>query len=221
MTALAAPFSAHGGDASFAASERAQPDYSALTEILPSGMPDFLEPEAFTSKYRLPPRIKPAEKNKIPTKIEYADGPFKWNIGTNISTRQKATSLIPVPQDPYVAGGAAGAGAEVKGQIRYAAGEWELYGVQSFGSYQGDGARPTFHDTTVFGSLYKLPDWLAGGRIGASLELYADDNSKTRIEFRQPLPGAEGYIAAEQFHSPRATDSPAPPSFRAGVNRKF
>ncbi len=217
--ALAAPLAAHADDTPLAIDDHSNVDYSALAEIFPNGMPDLVTSGSFTSRYRLPSHIKPAEKKKIPTRIEYADGPLKWEIGTNISTRQKTTSIIPTPKDPYIEGGAAGAGGEIKGQIRYATKEWELYGAQTFGSYQGDGVQPTFHDTTMIGSLYKLPDWMAGGRIGASFELYSDHNSKTRIEYRQPLGGAEAYIAAEQFRS--AGVDPSPPSIRAGVNRKF
>src|SRR5690606_19764365 len=114
---------------------------------------------------------------------EYADGPLKWDIGTNVTTRSETASIVPLPKDPFVAGGAAGATGEVKGQLRYKADALELYGTQTIGSHQGDGTAPTFNEMTTIGSLYRLPGWMAGGTRGASLELNTHDHRKSRIEY--------------------------------------
>jgi hypothetical protein len=62
---------------------------------------------------------------------------------------------------------------------------------------------------------------MSGGKIGASLEMNSADERKTRIEYRQPLGPAEGFIAAEQTFLPVQTEHRPPAAVRAGVNRKF
>jgi hypothetical protein len=199
-----------------------EPDFSALANLFPKGMPDLLTPQSVATAYRLPPSVQPPDaEKKLPTKIEYADGPLKWNLGTNVTTRKTTSTIVPVIPDPYIVGGAAGGGGEVKGHVRYVGEDWEFFGTQSVGTYQGDGTAPTMNDTTTIGSLYKLPDWTAGARVGASVELNSADQRKTRIEYRQPIGPAEGYIAAEQTFAPAATDHRPPPTVRAGLNRKF
>jgi hypothetical protein len=199
-----------------------EPNLSALAVLFPEGMPDLLTPRSVATAYRLPPSVQPpnAEK-KLPTKIEYADGPLKWDLGTNVTTRKTTSTIVPAIPDPYIVGGAAGGGGEVKGHMRYVGEDWEFYGTQSVGTYQGDGSAPTMNDTTTFGSLYKLPDWTAGARVGASVEMNSADQRKTRVEYRQPIGPAEGYVAAEQTFPPAATDHRPPPTVRAGLNRKF
>jgi hypothetical protein len=200
----------------------AAPDFTALTELFPEGIPTLLTPQSVATAYRLPPSVQPPDaEKKLPTRIEYADGPLKWDLGTNVTTRKTTTTIVPVIPDPYIVGGAAGGGGEVKGHVRYVGEDWEFYGAQSVGTYQGDGTAPTLSETTTFGSLYKLPDWTAGAKIGASLELNSADQRKTRIEYRQPLGGAEGFIAAEQTFVPADTEHRPSPSVRAGINRKF
>jgi hypothetical protein len=199
-----------------------EPDFTALSELFPEGLPALLTPQSVATAYRLPPSVQPPDADKkLPTKIEYADGPLKWDLGTNVMTRKTTTTNVPVIPDPYVVGGAAGGGGEVKGHVRYVGKEWEFYGTQSVGTYQGDGIAPTLSETTTFGSLYKLPDWVEGAKIGASLELNSADQRKTRIEYRQPIGPAEGFIAAEQTFVPADTEHRPSPSLRAGINRKF
>jgi hypothetical protein len=199
-----------------------EPNLSALAVLFPEGMPDLLTPRSVATAYRLPPSVQPpnAEK-KLPTKIEYADGPLKWDLGTNVTTRKTTSTIVPAIPDPYIVGGAAGGGGEVKGHMRYVGEDWEFYGTQSVGTYQGDGSAPTMNDTTTFGSLYKLPDWTAGARVGASVEMNSADQRKTRVEYRQPIGPAEGFIAAEQTFVPSDAEHRPSPSLRAGINRKF
>ena len=204
------------------AEDTAEPDFSALTELFPDGIPSLLTPGSIASAYRLPASVQPPDsEKKLPTRIEYADGPLKWDVGTNVTTRTTTTTIVPTIPDPYVLGGAAGGGGEVKGHVRYVGKEWEFYGVQSFGTQQGDGTAPTLSETTTIGSLYKLPAAIAGGKIGTSLELNSADERKTRIEYRQPLGWAEGFVAAEQTFLPVQTDHKPPAAVRAGLNRKF
>lgn len=194
-----------------------EPDYSALTEMFPDGLPNLLSPQSYAASYRMPDRLKPPAKPKLPTKIEYADGPVKWDVNSSVTTHKSAKSLIPVPPDPKTVGTAGGSG-ELKGEVRYSADQWEFYGAQRFGTNQADGAAPTFSDTTVLGSLYKLPD--SFGKIGASVELNSTDERKARVEYRRPIGPAEGFISAEQTFPAVPVDQP-PAAVRAGVNRKF
>lgn len=196
-------------------------DYSAIGEMFPDGLPGPLTPQSFAAAYRLPAGVQPEAKKKTATKIEYSDGPLKWDVGTNVVTHKVATTIIPAIPDPRIIGGAAGGAGEVKGQLRYVGTEWEFYGVQSFGAHQADGALPALHETTTIGSLYKLPGEMAGGKIGTSFALNSAHHRTTRIEYRQPLGGAEGFIAAESTFLPDPADHKPPTAIRAGVNRKF
>lgn len=194
----------------------------ALADLFPEGMPSLLTPGSMASSYRLPAGVQPPEaKKKLPTKMEYADGPLKWDVGTNVVTHSAPVSIVPAVPDPRIVGGAAGGAGELKGHIRYVGKEWEFYGVQSFGAHQGDGTPPTLSETTTVGSLYKLPDSMAAGRIGTSLTMNSADQRTTRIEYRQPLGWGEGFFAAEQTFLPAQTEYRPQPTVRAGVNRKF
>ena len=205
-----------------AVEEAAEPDFSALVELFPDGIPNLLTSDSMASAYRLPASMKPpGPDKKLPTKIEYADGPLKWDIGTNVTTRTTTSTVVPPIPDPQTIGGAAGGAGEVKGHMRYVGKEWEFYGVQKVGTQQGDGTAPTLHESITVGSLYKLPAAMPGGKIGASLEMNSADERKTRIEYRQPLGPAEVFIAAEQTFLPVETDHRPPAAVRAGVNRKF
>ena len=195
-----------------------EPDYGALVTMFPDGMPSLLSPQSYAASYRIPKQLQPPEKPKLPTKVGYADGPMKWDINSNVTTNKTVTSIVPVRQDPNAAGAAGGSG-ELKGEVRYAADQWEFYSVQRFGTTQADGAVPTFSDATVLGSLYKLPDSF-GGKIGASVELNSADERKARVEYRRPFGPAEGYISAEQTFPSVPVEEP-PTAIRAGVNRKF
>ena len=209
-------------DGTLVTQDNVEPDFSAITELFPDGIPSLLTPGSIASTYRLPASARPSDsEKKLPTKIEYADGPLKWDIDTKVSTRTTSTTIVPAIPDPLVAGGAAGGSGEVKGHMRYIGKDWEFYGVQKFGTQQGDGTAPTLHESTTVGSLYKLPAAMSGGKIGASLEMNSADERKTRIEYRQPLGPAEGFIAAEQTFLPVQTDHRPPAAVRAGVNRKF
>ena len=190
------PARAPGADDATAGAQDA--DYTALSDMFPEGRPTLLTPQSFARNYNLPAAYKPPEKKKLPTRIEYANGPLKWDVGTNVSTHKATTSIIPTPADPNSAGAAGGSG-ELKGQLRYAGDDWELYGIQRFGSHQGDGVAPTFSESTTLGSLYKLPPYFAGGKIGASLEINSAEEGKARFEYRQPIGPAEGFVAAEQM----------------------
>jgi hypothetical protein len=201
----------------------AEPDYRALGEFFPEGLPSLLTPQSVATSYRLPATIKPPETQSLPTKVEYTDGPFKVDLGTKVTTNKVVTTPVPASMfDPRAVGGAAGGTGEVNGRVGYNVDrDWELYGTQKVGVVQGDGMAPAVGDSTTFGSLYKLPDWLAGGKLGASLELSPTAERKTRIEYRRPIGPAEGFIAAEQIQPPVQSDQRPPASVRAGVNRKF
>jgi hypothetical protein len=205
-----------------AAASSLEHDSIAIAELFPEGVPKLLTPGSMASSYRLPAGVQtPGAKKKLPTRIEYTDGPLKWDVATNVVTHSAPVSIIPAIPDPRTVGGAAGGAGELKGHVRYVGKEWEFYGIQSFGAHQGDGAAPTLSDTTTVGSLYKLPAELAGGRIGTSFELNSADQRKTRIEYRQPLGWGEGFVAAEQTFVPAQTDHKPQPTVRAGLNRKF
>ncbi len=196
-----------------------EPDYSALAAMFPDGLPSLLSPQSYATVYKMPGHLQPPKDPKLPTKVGYADGALKWDVNSNVTTNKAATSVIPVPPDPKTVGAAGGSG-ELKGEVRYAADQWEFYSAQRFGTSQADGSVPTFSDATVLGSLYKLPDSMAGGKIGASLELNSADERKARVEYRRPIGPAEGYISAEQTFPPVPVEEP-PAAIRAGVNRKF
>lgn len=195
-----------------------EPDYGALTAMFPDGLPSLLSPQSYATAYKMPGHLQPPKNPKLPTKVGYADGPLKWDLNSNVTTNKTATSVIPVPPDPQTVGAAGGSG-ELKGEVRYSADQWEFYGAQRFGTNQADGAVPTFSETTLLGSLYKLPDTF-GGKIGASVELNSADERKARIEYRRPIGPAEGYISAEQTFPPVPVEEP-PTAIRAGLNRKF
>lgn len=213
--AVAAPALAQSGDAP--ADVVAEPDFAALAEMFPDGLP---APAARAAGYRLPPHLRPPER-KLPTRIEYAEGALKWDLSTSVTTRRPVTTIVPALPDPYLDGGAAGGSGQLKGHVRYVGETWEFYGVQTFGAHQGDGAAPTLHEATLLGGLYKLPGAMRGGRIGASIELNSANERKTRVEYRQPFGTAEGFIAAEQTFLPAAAAHNPPAAIRAGVNRKF
>jgi hypothetical protein len=195
-----------------------EPDYGALTAMFPDGLPSLLSPQSYATSYRIPKQWQPPKDPKLPTKVGYADGALKWDVNSSVTTNKTATSVIPVPPDPKTVGTAGGSG-ELKGEVRYAADQWEFYSVQRFGTSQADGAAPTFSEATVLGSLYRLPDSF-GGKIGASVELNSGDERKARVEYRRPIGPAEGYISAEQTFPPVPVENP-PAAIRAGVNRKF
>jgi hypothetical protein len=129
------------------------------------------------------------------------------------------TSIIPQMPDPRMLGGAAGGSGEVKGQVRTSEGQWELFGSQRFG--MNDGGPPVAQDSTTLGSAYLLPDWMAGGKIAASVELAPSDEKKARLEYRQKFGPAEAFVGAEQTFQPHQTDTKGPASVRGGVARKF
>jgi hypothetical protein len=195
-----------------------EPDYSALIAMFPDGLPSLLSPQSYATAYKMPGHLEPPKDPKLPTKIGYADGPMKWDVNSTVTTRKTTTSVVPMTADPRTADAAGGTG-EVKGEVRYSAEQWEFYGAQRFGTNQADGLAPTFSETTVLGSLYKLPDSF-GGKIGASVELNSADERKARVEYRRPIGPAEGFIAAEQTYPAVPVDQP-PAAVRAGVNRKF
>jgi len=194
-----------------------EPDYSALSEMFPEGLPSLLSPQSYATNYRMPGHLQPPEKPELPTKLQYVDGPLKWDVNSDVTTRKTATSVVPVRQDPNTIGAAGGSG-EVKGEVRYSADRWEFYGTQRFGTNQADGAAPTFNEATVIGSLYSLP--ASSGKIGASVEMNSAAERKTRVEYRRPIGPAEGFIAAEQTFPAVPVHQP-PAAIRAGVNRKF
>jgi hypothetical protein len=194
-----------------------EPDYSALVAMFPDGLPSLLTPQSYATAYKMPGHLQPPKDPKLPTKLGYADGPMKWDVNSNVTARKTTTSVVPMTTDPRTADAAGGSG-EVKGEVRYAAEQWEFYGTQRFGTSQADGAAPTFSETTVLGSLYKLPD--SFGKIGASVEMNSADERKARVEYRRPIGPAEGFIAAEQTY-PAVPAGQLPAAVRAGVNRKF
>jgi hypothetical protein len=194
-----------------------EPDLSALAAMFPDGLPNLLSPESYATAYKMPGHLQPPKDPKLPTKIGYADGPLKWDVDSKVTTLKTTTSIVPMTTDPRAADAAGGNG-EVKGEVRYSADQWEFYGAQRFGTSQADGAAPTFSETTVLGSLYKLPD--SFGKIGASVEMNSADERKARVEYRRPIGPAEGFIAAEQTYPAIPAHQP-PAAVRAGVNRKF
>lgn len=197
-------------------------DARALHEMFPDGMPEIPSPQSFARGYSLPSHFKPSDK--LQTKIEYSAGGMNFNVGTKVTGNQPAgappassASLF----NPNSIGSAGGSG-EVTGQFRYAPDrDWELYGTQRVGVVQSDGLPPTLNDSTTLGARYRLPDWMAGGKIGASLELTPASERKSRVEYRRPIGPAEGFLSAEQIQPPVANDHRPPTSVRAGVNRKF
>ncbi len=195
-----------------------EPDFSALTAMFPDGLPSLLTPQSYATAYKMPAHLQPPKDPKLPTKVGYADGPLKWDVNSSVTTNKTVTSVIPAPPDPKTIGAAGGSG-EVKGEVRYSADQWEFYGAQRFGTSQADGVAPTFSETTVLGSLYKLPDSF-GGKVGASVEMNSADERKARVEYRRPIGSAEGFIAAEQTFPAVPVNQP-PAAVRAGVNRKF
>ena len=225
LLAYAAPVQAQHADMPYAAESElaAEPDPGAFADLFPNGAPNLLAPESIATSYRLPSSIPPRDaKTKVPTGLKYSDGPVKYEVRTNASANKPTTSIIPTIPDPKVVGGAAGGSGEVKGEVRFTEGQWELYGSQKFGVVQADGSAPSPQESTVFGSTYKLPAWSTGGKIGASLELAPGDDRKTRVEYRQTFGPAEGYVAAEQTFAPETLKPKAPvPTFRGGVTRKF
>ncbi|HEY7458951.1 MAG TPA: hypothetical protein VH765_09380 [Xanthobacteraceae bacterium] len=193
----------------------AEPDPSAVAGLFPQGAPNLLAPESMATSYRLP-----SADTKVPTGLKYSDGDWQYEVGTNVKTNSPSVSIIPQIPDPRVLGGAAGGSGEVKGQLRPAEGQWELFGAQRFG--MTDSERPVAQDSTTFGSAYLLPDWLAGGKIAASVELAPSDERKTRLEYRQKFGPAEAFVGAEQTFQPHQTDpKSAPTAVRGGVARKF
>lgn len=198
-------------------------DIQVLADLLTDGIPNLLAPESMAKSYRLPSGIPaPDAKAKVPTGIRYSDGPLNYEIGTSVTANKTTTAIIPQIPNPIVIGGAAGGSGEIKGQIRYSDGAWELYGTEKIGVTQADGSTPSAHDSLTLGSTYRLPDWLAGGKVGASLELAASNERKTRLEYRQKFGPAEGFVAAEQTFVPNPPDEKLPvQSVRAGVTRKF
>lgn len=200
----------------------AEVDPEALADLFPNGAPNLLTPGSIATTYRLPPNVQtPADRNKLPTAFDYADGPFRFGVGTSVRTRTQSTPVIPSIPDPNVAGAAGGSG-ELKGEVRYAGEQWEFYGTRTLAVSQADGAPPAVNERTVLGSSLRLPDWLAGGKIGSSIELLPSDKRMTRFEYRQPLGSAEGFLAAEQTFKRGEFDPAQPPaSVRGGVKRRF
>ena len=199
----------------------ADPDQSAITGLFPEGAPNLLTPESMATSYRLPTTIPPPGVNaKAPTSLRYSDGTLQYEVGTNVKTNSPMAAIIPQIPDPRVLGGAAGGSGELRGQVRPAEGRWELFGTQRFG--MTDGERPVAQDSTTFGSAYLLPDWMAGGKIAASLELAPSDERKTRVEYRQKFGPAEAFLGAEQTFLPHQSDpKSAPTAVRGGVAHKF
>lgn len=198
-------------------------DPAALAGLFPEGAPNLLSPESLATQYRLPPNVQPHDApKKLPTSFDYVEGPVKIGVGTKVTPTTHTPSLIPSIPDPKIVGGAAGGTGEIKGQVTYAGEGWELYGVQTVGVAQPDGAPPSVSERTMFGSSLKLPDWLAGGKVNTSVEFADSSAAKTRFEYRQPLGPAEGFVAAEQQFERGQFDPKQPPaSVRGGVIRKF
>lgn len=200
-----------------------QQELDALGALFPEGPPNLLSPGAFARKYSLPAGIKPHDAKKpLPTALNYADGPVKFGMKTSVAPNTYTPSLVPTLPDPNVLGGAAGGTGEINSRVTYSADGWEFYGGRTFGVTQSDGAPPALSDRTTIGSSYKLPDWLAGGKLSSSIEFADTHEDKTRVEYRQPLGPAEGYIAAErQFQRGQFDSKEAPASVHGGVTRKF
>ena len=198
----------------------ANPDPSAIAGVFPDGAPSLFTPESMATSYRLPTGVQPPDTiGQAPAGMKYSDGQLHYEVGTNMKTNRQVTSIIPQVPDPRMLGGAAGGSGEVKGQVRTPEGQWELFGSQRFG--MADGGPPVAQDSTTFGSAYLLPDWMAGGKIAASVELTPSDEKKARLEYRQRFGPAEAFVGAEQTFQPHQTDTKAPTSVRGGVARKF
>lgn len=206
-----------------AAPEQPELDMNLVSELFPNGAPNLLTPESMARQYKLPASVPaPDAKKKIPTAINYTEGPMKFDVGTNVTTMTTVTTIVPPPMpDPIALSGATGGSGEIKGGVRYVGEQWELYGMQSVGVGHADGFGPSHQETTTFGTLFKLPSTVAGGKIGASFEVNALDERRTRIEYRQSFGPAEGFVAAEQTFLPMPTEHKPPASVRGGVNRKF
>jgi hypothetical protein len=198
----------------------ANPDPSAIAGVFPDGAPSLFTPESMATSYRLPTGVQPPDTiGQIPAGMKYSDGQLHYEVGSNMKTNRQVTSIIPQMPDPRMLGGAAGGSGEVKGQVRTPEGQWEVFGSQRFG--MTDGGPPVAQDSTTFGSAYLLPDWMAGGKIAASVELAPSDEKKARLEYRQRFGPAEAFVGAEQTFQPHQTDTKAPTSVRGGVARKF
>ena len=198
----------------------ANPDPSAIAGVFPDGAPSLFTPKSMATSYRLPTGVQPPDTiGQAPAGMKYSDGQLHYEIGTNMKTNRQVTSIIPQVPDPRMLGGAAGGSGEVKGQVRTPEGQWELFGSQRFG--MADGGPPVAQNSTTFGSAYLLPDWMAGGKIAASVELAPSDEKKARLEYRQRFGPAEAFVGAEQTFQPHQTDTKAPTSVRGGVARKF
>jgi hypothetical protein len=197
-------------------------DVNLASELFPNGGPNLLAPDSIAQKYKLPAIVPdPNAKQAMPTGINYTDGPLKYDLGTKVTTATTTTTVVPPAlPDRNKLGGATGGTGEVKGSITYVGEHWELYGRQSVGVGHTDGVGASVSETTTVGSFYKLPDSAVNGKIGASIEMNAANERKSRIEYRQNFGPAEGFIAAEQTFKPAATDI-APPAVRTGVSRKF
>ena len=196
----------------------ANPDPLAIAGVFPEGAPSLLTPESMATSYRLPSAIQPLPDVSAPTNLRYSDGEMQYEVGTSMKTNRQITSIIPQIPDPRVLGGAAGGTGEVKGQVRVPEAQWELFGSQRFG--MSDDGPPVAQDATTFGSAYLLPDWMAGGKIAASVELAPSDEKKARIEYRHKFGPAEAFVGAEQTFQPHQTDT-KPTAVRGGVARKF
>ena len=198
----------------------ANPDPSAIAGVFPDGAPSLFTPESMATSYRLPTGVQPPDTiGQIPAGMKYSDGQLHYEVGSNMKANRQVTSIIPQVPDPRMLGGAAGGSGEVKGQVRTPEGQWEVFGSQRFG--MTDGGPPVAQDSTTFGSAYLLPDWMAGGKIAASVELAPSDEKKARLEYRQRFGPAEAFVGAEQTFQPHQTDTKAPTSVRGGVARKF
>ena len=197
----------------------ANPDPAAIASVFPDGAPNLFAPDSMATSYRLPRSIEQSQDPNAATNLKYSDGQLQYEFGTNMKTNRQVTSIVPQVPDPHIVGGAAGGSGELKGQIRTPEGQWEIFGSQRFG--MNDGGPPVAQDATTLGSAYLLPDWMAGGKIAASVELAPTDERKARIEYRQKFGPAEAFVGAEQTFIPHQTESKAPAAVRGGVARKF
>ena len=206
----------------FSVPDQPELDMNLVSELFPNGGPNLLTPESMAHKYKLPAIVPdPTAKQKIPTAINYTDGPLKYDVGTKVTTATTTTTVVPPSlPDRNALSSATGGSGEIKGGISYVGEHWELYGRRSVGVGHTDGVGASMSETTTFGSLYKLPDSMVNGKIGASIEMNAANERRTRVEYRQNFGPAEGFIAAEQTYTPAQTEPP-PPAVRTGVSRKF
>lgn len=203
-----------------AAALETEPDLRMLQELFPNGAPSLLGAESFTSQYRLPGRVQADTQLKFPTRLDYADGPMKWDLESTVTT--KTTQTIPVPGANVPGAEATGGTGNLKGRVTYSAEQFEVYGSRNVGVEQQDRIGATLKESTVVGSLYQLPGWMNGGKVGTSLELLPTNERKTRVEYRQSFGPAEGFVAAEQTFAPHQTDvKAAPTTVRGGLSRKF